>query len=120
VENFGGQKDVAPTVLGMLGISYTQNNFGIDLLREQRPCVAYTADNLIAARCENTLYVYSPETQQEFRYVYQDGKIAMAEDNETFRMLKEYCFSMLQSTEYLVRSGMITDKPAEKGIADEN
>jgi hypothetical protein len=64
--------------------------------------------------------VYSPETQQEFRYVYQDDKIAMAEDNDTFRMLKEYCFSMLQSTEYLVRSGMITDKPAEKGIADEN
>ena len=120
VENFGGQIDVAPTVLGMLGISYTQNNFGVDLLKEQRPCVAYTADNLIAARCENTLYVYSPETQQEFRYFYQDGKIAMAEDNDTFRMLKEYCFSMLQSTEYLVRSAMITDKPAEKGIADEN
>jgi hypothetical protein len=104
----------------MLGISYTQNNFGVDLLNEERPCIAYTADNLIAARCDNTLYVFSPETGQEFRYVYTDGKVDVAEDNDTFRMLKEYCFSMLQSTEYLVRSGMITDKPAEKGIADEN
>ncbi len=115
IDTFAAQVDVAPTLLGLLGISYTQNNLGVDLLKESRPCAVYTADNLIAARCENTLYVYSPETRQEFRYEYTDGKIKMVEDNGTFRMLKEYCFSMLQSTEYLVHNGMITDKPQPKG-----
>lgn len=36
---FGGQIDVAPTLLGLLNIGYIQNNFGINLLKEQRPCV---------------------------------------------------------------------------------
>lgn len=107
---FGGQVDVAPTILGMLGMDYVQNNFGVDLLREVRPCIFYTADNLIAARDGNRLYVYAPETGQEFRYEYRDGRICVSDDEGAYRMLKEYCFSMLQSTEYLVRNGMITDK----------
>lgn len=36
---FGGQIDVAPTLLGLLNIGYIQNNFGINLLKEQRPCI---------------------------------------------------------------------------------
>jgi phosphoglycerol transferase MdoB-like AlkP superfamily enzyme len=32
---FGGQIDVAPTLLGLLNIGYIQNNFGINLLKEQ-------------------------------------------------------------------------------------
>lgn len=113
-DSFGGQIDVAPTLLGMLGMGYLQNNFGVNLIVEKRPCMFYTADNLVAARDSSNLYVYSPETGQEFRYRYEGDKINMVEDNDTFRILKEYCFSMLQSTEYLVRSGMITDKPQKK------
>ena len=107
---FGGQIDVAPTILGMLGVGYVQNNFGVDLLKERRPCMFYTADNLIAARDSSRVYIFSPETGQEFRYRYDGGKITVEEDNDTYRQLKEYCFSMLQSTEYLVRQGRITDE----------
>lgn len=111
VDLYGGQIDVAPTLLGMMGIGYTQNNYGIDLLKEQRPCIFYGADNLIAARSAGHLYIYSPETGQEFRYKVEEGKVAPAEDNDEYRMLKEYCFAMLQSAEYMVREGNITDKP---------
>lgn len=111
VDLYGGQIDVAPTLLGMLGIGYTQNNYGIDLLKERRPCIFYGADNLIAARSAGHLYIYSPETGQEFRYRVEDGKVLPADDNDEYRMLKEYCFAMLQSAEYMVREGNITDKP---------
>ena len=119
-DSFGGQIDVAPTLLGMLGIGYTQNNFGVDLLRERRPCIFYTADNFIAARDLERVYIYSPETGQEFRYRYQGGKVSMEEDNDIYRMLKEYCFSMLQSAEYMVRQGKITDKPQIINSGNEN
>lgn len=56
---FGGQIDVAPTLLGLLNIGYIQNNFGINLLKEQRPCIFYTADNLIAAKDSSHLYIYT-------------------------------------------------------------
>lgn len=110
-DNFGGQVDVAPTLLGLLNISYTQNNLGIDLLKEQRPCMFYTADNLIAARDTTHLYIYSPDNKQEFRYEQTGSTLHVAEDNEAFQRLKNYCFSMLQSTEYLVMEHKTIDKP---------
>ena len=110
MDNFGGQIDVAPTLLGMLGISYTQNNFGIDLLKEQRPCIFYTADNLIAARDSANLYIHSPETGQEFCYTIEEGKPQQKAYDLNFEPLKEYVFSMLQATEQLVKEGKTIDK----------
>ena len=108
---FGGQIDVAPTLLGLLNISYIQNNFGINLLKEQRPCMFYTADNLIAARDTSHLYIYSPENQQEFRYEQTENELHLAENNQAFELLKKYCFSMLQSTECLVKEHKTVNKP---------
>jgi phosphoglycerol transferase MdoB-like AlkP superfamily enzyme len=110
INNFGGQIDIAPTLLGMLGISYTQNNFGIDLLKEQRPCIFYTADNLIGARDSAHLYIHSPETGQEFCYSVEEGKPKPSTYDTSFEALKEYVFSMLQATEQLVKEGKTIDK----------
>lgn len=111
IDSFGGQIDVAPTLLGLLNISYTQNNFGVDLLKEQRPCMFYTADNLIAARDSTRLYIYSPDSKQEFRYEQTGNVLHLAENSEAFEILKKYCFSMLQSTEYLVKKQKTINKP---------
>ena len=75
----------------------------------------YTADNLVAARDSSHLYVFSPETGQEFLYEYTGGKISTAQYSDVYGRLKEYCFSMLQSTEYLVRQGAIVDRPKTAG-----
>ena len=104
-KGYGGQIDVAPTLLGLLGIGYTQNNFGINLLKEERPCIFYTADNLIAARDSSRLYIHSPETGQEFCYITQEGKWQSVQKDTGFQSLKEYVFSMLQATEQLVKEG---------------
>ena len=110
IAGYGGQIDVAPTLLGMLGIDYLQNNYGIDMLKESRPCIYYGADNLIAARNHDHLYIYSPETTQEFLYLTDGKKVTAAPNDPVFETLKEYCFAMLQSAEYMVREGNITDR----------
>lgn len=107
--DFAGQVDVAPTLLGMLGIDYVQNNFGIDLMKERRQAMFYTADNTVAARDSTHLYVYDPTVQREFCYDTAGGKPVPAQMSEPFRRLKDYCFSMLQATEQLVQQGMTVD-----------
>ena len=102
---FGGQIDIQPTVLGLLGIDYLQNNFGVDLLKEERPCMFYTADNMIVGRNATQLYMYNYETNQEFAYHTDNGKLVHAPMDDSFLPLKEYSFSMLQSAEYLVKHG---------------
>lgn len=107
---FTGQIDIAPTILGMLRIPYTQNNLGLDLLSDTpRPATFYTADKTIAARDANTLYVFNAETGKE--YVYALPQIKAAKPSEASRKLKRYAFSLLQTTEYMVQNGMTTNKP---------
>lgn len=113
---FGGQVDVAPTLLGMLGMSYMQNNFGVNLLEEERPCMFFTADNLVGARDSDRLFIYSPESGQEFLYRLEGDRLHAAaaadDDDDGFGRLRAYCFSMLQCTEYMVKAGMTVDHPA--------
>lgn len=100
----GGQTDVAPTLLGLLNISYTQNDFGINLLTEQRPYVYFSADNLIAAADTARLYIYSPHDRQEFRYKRQGNTLQLVSgEDDAFEPMKKFCFSTLQSAEYLVK-----------------
>ena len=102
---FGGQVDIQPTILGLLNIDYLQNNFGVDLLKEERPCMFYTADNMIVGRNDTLLYLYNYETQQEFTYHIDNGKLKAVPMDDRFLPLKEYSFSMLQSAEFLVKHG---------------
>lgn len=118
---WAGQVDVAPTLLGLLRVAYVQNNFGIDLLREQRPCIFYSADNTLAARDAQHLYVYSPDAEREFCYRLDPAKPKAAPQpvamNESHRRLRNYLFSMLQTTEYMVGKGMTLGGGAEKNAS---
>ena len=58
IDNVGGQVDLMPTLLGILNIGYTHNGFGIDMLKEKRPYMFFTADNLIGVRDTSRLYIY--------------------------------------------------------------
>ena len=109
-DGFGGQVDVAPTLLGMLNVSYLQNNFGVDLLKEKRPAMYFTADNMIGARDGSRLFIYSPESGQQFLYGIVGDQRIPANDPAKFEDLKKYCFSMLQTTEMLVKKGATIDK----------
>lgn len=107
---WAGQVDVAPTLLGLLRVPYVQNNFGIDLLREQRPCIFYSADNTLAARNGEYLYVFNPDAEREFCYrldpLQPKATPQPVPMGEAHRSLRKYLFSMLQTTEYMVEKGM--------------
>lgn len=110
-QDFAGQVDIAPTILGLLNIDYLQNNFGINLMKEQRPCIFYTADNTVAARDSSHLYVYNPDADHEFCYRLEKGKPVPTAQTAAHRRLKDYCFPMLQTTEQLVQEGKTTNTP---------
>lgn len=112
--DFAGQVDVAPTLLGMLGLNYMQNNFGVNLMKERRPAMFYTADNTVAARDSARLYVYDPVAQREYCYDTSSGKPVPAEMDASFGKLKDYSFSMLQATEELVQKGLTVDHKKKK------
>ena len=111
---FALQEDVAPTLLSMLRVPYTQNNFGIDLTSEERDCVFYTGDKIVACRDTSRLFLYNPSAQTEIRYaIGQDNaleRVSLADEDKRFDYLKNYVFSMLQCAETLVGERKTLDK----------
>ena len=106
------QEDVAPTLLGMLGLGYTQNNFGLDLNRQHRDCVFYTGDKIVAARDADLLYLYSPSDRQEVCYkVDGPNKVSAAKFDQSprFKVLKQQVFTMLQTAEVLMEQKKTLD-----------
>ncbi len=111
MDAYGGQVDLAPTLLGLLGIGYVQNDFGVDLLKEKRPYMYFTADNLIGVRDSSRLFLYFPDTQQEIRYRTEGMTVQTAEDDPVFRDMKQYGFAMLQCAEVLVQRQQTLNHP---------
>lgn len=100
---FGGQIDVAPTLLGLLGFKYYPQCFGVDLFSNKRPCMFFTADNMIGVRNDSCQYVFVPESDQEFRYRIENNSFRPAENSPVYDSLKNYAFSMLQAAEYITK-----------------
>ena len=67
-----------------MNIDYLQNNFGVDLLKEERPCMFYTADNMVVGRNDTLLYLYNYETQQELTYDIGNGKLNAVPMDDSF------------------------------------
>lgn len=112
-DDFACQVDIGPTLLSLLGISYTQNNFGVDLTREKRSVAFYTADKTIAARDSASLYVYDDEADEEYCYSLEGDEPRLTEFSPSFKRLKDYVFPLLQCTEWMVEQGMTLDKTVE-------
>lgn len=96
---FALQIDVAPTILGIMGWDYQQDNFGLDLNEYERDIAFYTGDNYLVARDTSNLYLFRPSDGAEYCYSIADGEVKATGFNCHFQILKDYLFAMIQSAE---------------------
>jgi phosphoglycerol transferase MdoB-like AlkP superfamily enzyme len=67
IHHLGYQPDVTATVASILNLSFENNGFGIDILKEQHPFVYFTADDKIGCIDTNGFYYYELITQKTKR-----------------------------------------------------
>lgn len=102
--NLGMQVDVMPTLLSLLNMSYEYEGFGINLLKQKRQTVFYSADNQIVARDNSHCYIYEPKEQKSFCYTATpDWQLSPSRDKRAFAPLRRYVFSMIQTAEYVAQ-----------------
>ncbi len=100
----GMQVDVMPTLLGLMHLNYGYDGFGVDLLKQQRQMVFYSADNQIVARDHERCYIYNPSMKHSFCYdVLPNGDLKENKQEAKFTDLKNYVFSNIQTAEYIER-----------------
>ncbi|HIZ27200.1 alkaline phosphatase family protein [Barnesiella sp. An55] len=108
IDDLGGQTDIAPTLLGLLHIDYTNNGFGVDLLREKRPAVVFTSDDAIGCVNDSLFYIYKPKENQEWLLAQEKGieKSGDIDNREARQSLRDYSFSILQTAQYLMSNSL--------------
>lgn len=113
VDCYCGQIDVAPTLLDMLNVEYVQNNFGINLEKEKRPYIFYTNDRFIAARDSSRLFIYEPSESLRSYYDLSGEGMSTVECDTVFEDMEKYCFSMLQSAQFMAKEGLTVNFSAK-------
>ena len=97
------QVDVMPTLLGLMGVNYSYDGFGVDLLKRKRDMVFYSADNQIVARDYSHCFVYNPSMGKSFYYEALPGwKLRQTHFNSHFNPLCRYVFSMEQTAQFML------------------
>lgn len=99
----GTQVDVMPTLLGIMGVNYEYDGFGVNLLKQHRDMVFYSADNQIVARDKKHCYIYEPNIRKSFYYNVMPGwKLKETKNNLAFKHLRNYVFSMEQTAQFML------------------
>lgn len=104
IDRLATQVDVMPTLLSLLGTSYTYDGFGIDQTQRERPMVFYSADNQIVARSRQLCLIYEPKTARTFCYrTAEDGTLRETHYSAEFAPLKNYVFAMIQTAQFMLK-----------------
>lgn len=98
------QVDVMPSLLGMLGMEYAYNGFGVNLMKTKRDKVFYSADNQIVARTDEVCFVHTQSTGLDSYFWEQpDGTLSATEPDTLMQQLRRYAYAMMQTAEYCYR-----------------
>ena len=101
-ESVASQMDIFPTVMGLLGKSYINNSFGIDLLKEERPYVYFMGDDKYGVLNHEWLLINKPAEEQTglYKYLEKDKKNYIADFPEVAEAMRKYGESAWQVSEY--------------------
>ena len=104
ISKFGGQCDIFPTVMGLLGYSYINNTPGIDLIKEKRPYIFFTTDYKIGCIDDTYFYVFR-ENQGQSLYKYRSNDLTDYKDSlpAITDSMKMYALSILQASQLNIK-----------------
>jgi len=101
------QIDVFPTIMGMLGLPYTNRSMGIDLFRESRPYAFFSADDKLG--CINSDFFYYRLTGTKGEALYRHNPLTrtdlMSKGRQKADSMRYYMEAMMQSAVYILKNG---------------
>lgn len=103
LDDLGGQIDLFPTVMGLLGLDYTNNTLGIDLLKDHRQYIHFVSDEHLGCADKEFFYCYNVVMQKEFLYKIGSGENIISTYPEKAAEMKRYAVAMMKTNNEAVR-----------------
>lgn len=108
IERFGGQIDIFPTIMGLLGLEYRNNTFGTDILENSRPYTFFSSDNSFECIDDEWFYVHRINGHESlYRHVDKNGIDLIDAHPEIADSMRKYTESMLQTAQYMIKTGKV-------------
>jgi phosphoglycerol transferase MdoB-like AlkP superfamily enzyme len=110
-DKLGTQVDIPATLASLLGISFVNNTFGIDLLNQDRQAVVFSTDNTLACMNDSLLYIYNRELPDKLHfYRKKDINDYSRTYPEITGQLKKTAFSWLQTSQWMIENRKTRNK----------
>ncbi|OFX16523.1 MAG: hypothetical protein A2033_05550 [Bacteroidetes bacterium GWA2_31_9] len=98
------QMDIAPSILGLLGISYSNNTMGIDLFNENRKYSYFSNEEFIGCIDNEFLFISKNETKK--LYKYKSNSTINLIDSFPIKAdsMQKYVFSNMQVYQWMINN----------------
>lgn len=97
------QADLGPTLLHLLGHSFTQTTPAIDLLQDHRPYAVFSADDRIGCIDSSWYYVYNLNGDERlYKLADPSFRDYKAEESARVRSMRNYAFALIRSSKALM------------------
>lgn len=103
-----GQIDIAPTLLGMLNLPWTNATMGIDIRQNVRPFMYFCADDRIGCIDGEHYFIHRADGHETL-YAYADlsTKDLVGDLPGKSGAMRDYAYSMMQTTQWLVEHDLL-------------
>lgn len=103
INGFGGQMDVFPTIMGLLNLPYINNTLGIDLLKEKRPYIYFSSDDVYGV-IDQQFFLIVHDGGSSRLYQYKDGNTTdyLPQNKLKAKEMRNYAESMFQVTQWII------------------
>lgn len=113
VENFGGQIDIFPTLMGLMNKSYVNSTMGIDILKDKRPYAFFNGDDKFGVISDSLFYVYRDNgIESVYKYKEKDLTDYISDYSSQTEEMKTYSMSFLETYQWILNSNL-EGKPNE-------
>ncbi len=108
-DKMAGQIDIFPTVMNLLGIPFINNTLGINLFRESRPCIYFSADDKIGCLDPEFFYIYRQNGPESlYRWKMNDTYNYLNANASQAAFMRRYAFSMMQVSQHMIDNQLVS------------
>ena len=103
MSNMAGQIDVFPTIMGLLKLQYGNNTLGVDLFKDERPYIFFSADDKYGVMDNNWfLIVNTDKSKGLYNYRTKDTHNYADEKSDIVEKMNLYAESNFQAFQYVL------------------
>lgn len=108
-DKMAGQIDIFPTVMSLLKMPYINNTLGINLFKETRSCIYFSADDKIGCLDPEFFYIYRQNGPESlYRWKMNDTYNYVNAQPKQAGFMKKYAFSMMQASQYMIDNQVVS------------